>query len=531
MKRFALLVFVCLVAWSTRADAATGRDLATVHEAFVAVAELRLETAAELARGLSARLPDDPHVRFLLGSLEFHRGRYPEAVRSLEIATRSLRGHDLEQAGELLAIARSTAEATRGFVEARSSDGRYVVRFREGPDRILLPYAMDAMRREDEALQRILGVRVPGPIRLEIFADSRSLAQVSTLGVEAIERTGTIALCKWDKLMLTSPRALARGYPWTDTIAHELVHLVLARASRDHAPVWMQEGFAKYLETAYRGGAPTLELEPAAAALFDRRLREGNLLPFDAFHPSIALLPSQEDAALAFAEVSTLLAAFHRRFGDAGLRAVVTAVSAGTDARKAFADAVRMPFPRFEESVWAEARARPPVRRDSPARLPMRFVHGAAVDDAADVGVAEAARRLRLGDMLWSRGRPRAASVEYARASALAPRDPIVASRLGRSALEAGKADDAAAAARRILRDHPTHAPAHALLASALALAGDAPGAYRAAVEAIRQNPYDPAPHCVVAEASTSDDEREREAGACRTLGGAQSPSRGAAAR
>lgn len=495
MKRFALLVFVCLVAWSTRADAATGRDLATVHEAFVAVAELRLETAAELARGLSARLPDDPHVRFLLGSLEFHRGRYPEAVRSLEIATRSLRGHDLEQAGELLAIARSTAEATRGFVEARSSDGRYVVRFREGPDRILLPYAMDAMRREDEALQRILGVRVPGPIRLEIFADSRSLAQVSTLGVEAIERTGTIALCKWDKLMLTSPRALARGYPWTDTIAHELVHLVLARASRDHAPVWMQEGFAKYLETAYRGGAPTLELEPAAAALFDRRLREGNLLPFDAFHPSIALLPSQEDAALAFA------------------------------------DAVRMPFPRFEESVWAEARARPPVRRDSPARLPMRFVHGAAVDDAADVGVAEAARRLRLGDMLWSRGRPRAASVEYARASALAPRDPIVASRLGRSALEAGKADDAAAAARRILRDHPTHAPAHALLASALALAGDAPGAYRAAVEAIRQNPYDPAPHCVVAEASTSDDEREREAGACRTLGGAQSPSRGAAAR
>ena len=29
--------------------------------------------------------------------------------------------------------------------------------------------------------------------------------------LEAIERTGTIALCKWDKLMVTSPRALVRS--------------------------------------------------------------------------------------------------------------------------------------------------------------------------------------------------------------------------------------------------------------------------------------------------------------------------------
>ena len=131
------------------------------------------------------------------------------------------------------------------------------MRYADGLDAILVAYALQAMAAADEVLTRELGVRVPGPVRLEIFPDPSALAAVSRLSLEAIQRTGTIALCKWDRLMVTSPRALVRGYPWMDTIAHEYVHLVLSRASRDQAPVWFHEGMAKFFERRWRGERPS----------------------------------------------------------------------------------------------------------------------------------------------------------------------------------------------------------------------------------------------------------------------------------
>ena len=80
--------------------------------------------------------------------------------------------------------------------------------------------------------------------------------------------------------MITTPRALVRGYPWMDTIGHELVHLFLSRASRDRAPVWLQEGVAKFLERRWRGEPPAAHLDPAADGLLHRAVRGNTLLPF-----------------------------------------------------------------------------------------------------------------------------------------------------------------------------------------------------------------------------------------------------------
>jgi tetratricopeptide (TPR) repeat protein len=404
-------------------------------------------------------------------------------------------------------------------VHVRSGDGRYEVAFHEGPDRLLAPYALDAVRRADESIAAVLGYRVPGPIRLEIYETPSELSRVSGLTVEAIERTGTIALCKWDRLMVTSPRALARGYSWVDTISHELVHLVVARISRDHAPVWLQEGLAKFLERTFRTGRPALGRDPSSEALLSRAAREGRLLPFDSFHPSIAMLPSQEDAALAFAQVSTLIAMFHGRNGDEGLRHLLREVAGGVDPRTAIASIESMPFDTFYELVFEDVKGRP-APSAAPEMLPLRFTRRGPVaeDDVRDVRIEDAARHVRLGDMLWSRGRAGAAAAEYERAAAVAPQDPIVGSRLARSALEAGQPDRAIAAARRIIERYPTHAPAWAVLAQAQRLKNENEAAVASAFEAIRQNPFDPAPHCVLAEAFTDPRGRASADAACRSL-------------
>ena len=110
--------------------------------------------------------------------------------------------------------------------------------------------------------------------------------------------------------MVTTPRALAYGYPWLDSMNHELVHYAVSSLTGDRAPVWMQEGLAKFLERRWREPAGG-RLAPSMEHLLARALHSGKLISFDAMHPSMAKLPSAEDATLAFAEVANAIAYLH----------------------------------------------------------------------------------------------------------------------------------------------------------------------------------------------------------------------------
>ena len=106
--------------------------------------------------------------------------------------------------------------------------------------------------------------------------------------------------------MVVSPRATIFGYPWMDTLAHEYTHLVVSRLSHDTVPVWLQEGLTRLEQTRWRH-PPELQLSATEQALLAAALRKGRLITFDEMHPSMAKLPSQEAAALAYAEVYTLV--------------------------------------------------------------------------------------------------------------------------------------------------------------------------------------------------------------------------------
>ncbi|MCB9603745.1 MAG: tetratricopeptide repeat protein [Sandaracinus sp.] len=507
-----VLGLVVLQANGARADALTDAERALV--------ELRVEEAERAASELLAERPRDARVLRLAGLVRFHRGDYARAVGRLEASLAATpQGPDDDRA-MLLDLMRSTRDATQGFEESRSEDGRFVVLHAPGRDRALVPYALEAMRRADEALRAELGVRVPGPIRLEIFGSASELAKVSTLTEEAIATTGTIALCKWDKLMVTSPRALLRGYPWMDTIAHEYVHLVLSRASRDHAPVWLQEGVAKFLERRWREPSARPHLGPAMEAILHRAARENRLIAFDRIHPSIALLPSQEDAALAFAQVATFVARFYADHGAAGLQAAVARIAEGTDARRAIAEVAGTTFEQLERR-WRDDLRSAPAPEDAPRLMPRRLRGGEADEVAETSEVNENARRaLRLGDLLWARRRFGAAAVEYGRAHERAPDDPIVASRLARAAIEAGDAERAVAVLEPLAERYPEHAPTQAILARGRRMRGDESGARDAATAAIRLNPFDPMPHCDLALVERTEIARTVEADQCRLLGG-----------
>ncbi|MFK7990146.1 MAG: tetratricopeptide repeat protein [Sandaracinaceae bacterium] len=521
LRSAAVLAGMCLSLATTRARAMPpGADGVALRDATTALAELRVEDAAQTVDRLASAYPDDVDVAFERAMVRFYQGNYAGAVSDLDRAGDAGRLRSEEDRASLASLIRATHAATTHFVTSRSSDGRYQVRHAPGPDAVLVPYAIEAMRAADRTIGRDLGVSLPGPIRVEIYPTAASLAQVSSLTVEEIGRTGTIALCKWDRLMVTSPRALVRGYPWMDTVGHELVHMFLSRASRDHAPVWLQEGVAKFLERRWRGDPPTARLDPAAEGLLSAAVARDGLLPFERLHPSIARLDSQEEAALAFAQVATFVELFHQEHGGDGLRAAIRRVAEGQDAREALAEVAGIPFSALE-SRWQDSLRARPTPDASPSLLPLRLrPTDGQVDETGEVTEGRARRHMRLGDLLWDRRRPAAAASQYGRAHALAPDDPIVASRYARAALEGGRPQEAVDALAAFRERFPDHAPTWAVSGSAWVAIGNLEQARTALREAIRINPFDPQPHCDLAGATDDDDEAETERNACRALGG-----------
>ena len=497
-----------------------GKDVSRAAELIEA---LHLAESQQLLDELNREYPETGPIVFQRALLAFYRGEYAAAVQradhAIELVGAARAPKSWQSTRSLMA---ATHDLTRDYQVERSPDGRYSVAFPSGEDRVLLPYAFDVLSRMDRALTAVIGVAVPGPIRLEVYPSAAALAQVSTLTLEQIETSGTVALCKWNRLMITSPRALVRGYPWVDTIAHELTHLYLSYATQEQAPVWLQEGTAKLLERRWRDPNAPFELEPTSRALLMRANRDGKLLGFEQLHPSIALLPSQDDATLAFAQVSTFMAAFLRSHGEAALRTAFALIAKGTDARDALARASDTRFLDLERA-W---RAGLPKAAEvsAPRKLARRFrnTDGPAVtDESQDVAATEARRFLRLGDMLWSRQHARGAMIEYEKAHKVDVDDPIVAARLARAALAAADPSRSLAALEPLLERYPEHAPTHAVRGAALFELGRLDEARVALLEAIRINPFDPDPHCRLARIAKTSDETRTEQAACNALLGA----------
>lgn len=522
LARAACIVLLALLATSVDAapsDGKRARPSDPVALAADAIDELRLDDAEALLAKLGDAQESAPDALFQRARWAFHVGDYGEAVRltrrALDTARPSKRTHQWQEALDLM---QATDEVTRDHERITSPDGRYAVSFPPGRDRVLAPYVLDVVAAADRALASVFGTLIPGPIRVEIYPSPETLARVSALTEEQIRATGTVALCKWNRLMVTTPRALVRGYPWADTVSHELVHLVVSRVTGERAPVWLQEGTAKLLERRWRGETQA-RIDPASIAMLQEAVDEDALLTFDEMHPSIAMLPSQDAAALAFAEVETFMKRYVEEQGEESLRTAFVQIASGTDAREALASPTGKPFAKLE-AEWRHAlpKAPPPTK---PRTLPRRFRGGDAEDDAdesEDVAEATARRFLRLGDLLWDRQRFAAAATEYRKAHMADRTDPIVAARWGRAALETGDAAGAIAALEPQVDLYPSHGPTYAVLGSARLRAGERAAAAVALREALRINPFDPQPHCDLANASDDPAEVERERKTCKEL-------------
>jgi len=496
------------------------------------------EAAAALAT-LQHSAPDARDTKYVDGYHKFLTGDYEGAVRALEAATAG--ASPPPEARSLQDLAKAARDAVREFREERSAHA--VIRYAP-EDAVLAPYARDTVEAAVAALHDDLGFTPPMPIRVELYRSPTDLAAVSSLSVAEVARTGTIALCKWARLMVTTPRALAYGYPWLDSMNHELVHYAVSTLSGDRAPVWLQEGLAKFLERRWREPAGG-RIPPSMEHLLAKALRSGRLISFEAMHPSMAKLPSAEDATLAFAEVENAIAYLHSKGGMAALRDAIARVAAGQDAREAVAAAAGESWPQFERG-WRAFMVAQHYKTFPAIDIATTHIRKAnaiasgrkpAEEDALSATLKGSApyRFLRLGNMLLARERPRAAAAEYEKgAKAIgtgAHGDPssgwIFPVKLGRTYLALGEPDKALKALGAVQTIYPDLPWPHLIAGQAHLAMGDAAGAVDLLRASIAENPFDPRVHCALAEAygrvrATPAELMQREQRFCKELGSAE---------
>jgi tetratricopeptide (TPR) repeat protein len=445
----------------------------------------------------------DPETLALIGETHFSAGRYEEALAAMQKAVSA--GYD--DRWDDLGLYQRTADVMKDWSEVRRE--RAAVRFRPGVDEILVDEAMATVEGAEAHISGLLGGPPPGPVLLEIYPDGRSFIACSSLTEKDVQTTGVVALSRWSRLLLTSPRALGRGYEWKDTVAHEYTHLVVAHFTDNQAPVWLQEAIARYLDNRWRDGQDHFRLGVRDQALLATALREQDgqvdpkkpatahkgFVPFERMHPSLAKLPSAEMAALAYAQLASLMDFAFEQGGEDVLLEALPLVRQGEDPRVALARAAGATSFEKLERDWMQWLRTQRLEQRNGAEMPTALDGADEAETDPVMAQREDLRRwLRLGDLLLERGHPKAALVEYARAQSPGePASPLLANRVAKAYLSLKDTHSARRALEESLASYPEFALTHKTLGEILAAQGDVQGALQSYRRAADLNPFDPA--------------------------------------
>jgi hypothetical protein len=306
-----------------------------------------------------------------------------------------------------LNIARDCMRAMAGTVTVKDEVHRVHVRFQDDADSALAHLIGETVDKHRAVLAKDLGVEMPKPTRVDVVRDQFSLSAMTGLAYEAARTTGTVAIAKWGRVIMISPRAPSLGYAWRDTLAHELTHLALSRGTLDRAPLWLQEGVAKREETRWRAPLPSDDAVPAdliASIGLSKNLGR----PLDGIGPSIALLPSAREAMVVYAEVTSFVRFIAGdRAGEPGaitdkdaLPKLIKAYAKGLDTDKALVEVTGKDLKAWD-AIW-----RPWVATRTgklPAAVGLDDPKSKEAAKAEAKNELEAHRAFRLGQLLLAR--------------------------------------------------------------------------------------------------------------------------------
>ena len=457
------------------------------------------EAARQWAEQQLAGEPQNPLLHFLNSQALFYLGRYQDAINAVDAAIKLLPHPRFHAARDFMA---HTMQSTASLQPIDTAHFRIYL----DPERdaALAPYVGEVMERSYERLGSLFELSPTEKVRVEIFPTAATFYPASSLSTRDIEVSGAIGICKFNKIMLLSPRNLTRGYRWTDALSHEYIHYLIVHLSGNNAPIWLHEGIAKYFEDVWRL-PQSAWLSRRTESLLAHALRNNSFVGFKNMDPSLVKLDTTYQVQLAYAEAASAIDFILQRLGAPGLVRILRdlAQSQEEGAAAAIARVMGLDFDQFQ-SQWRQFLSAKPLQEYGDVRLP-RFElkeEGKLSNEDINKEIQSAAARMHahLGDRLRQRGRTQAAAEEYGRALEKDTASPYLLNKLAATWMVQGQWQQALPPLQRAQELDPDYATTYTNLGR-LYLAQQAYEQARLALwEAIQINPFDPTIHLYLAE-------------------------------
>ncbi|MFB0527871.1 MAG: tetratricopeptide repeat protein, partial [bacterium] len=433
-----------------------------------------VEKAMELAHKAVLEKREKADSFRLLGLSYFYQGNYDKAIEYLQNA--SLMEPKNEERRRLLSFVQGTKEITKEF--SNYSSEHFILRLGD-KDNLLVDYALHALEKAYQEIQDDLDYFPEEKVVVEIYPTTEGFTHASSLTPKQIEVSGAIGICKFNRIMIISPRCLVYGYRWLDALTHEFIHYLIAKLTGLNIPLWLNEGLAKYHETRWRVKQPNY-LIPLYKNVLLGAWREGKWIDFQKMKRGMPTLESREEVILAFAEVSLavdyLLQYHGRKKLIHFLRELGKTTGEGREERfekvEKHWDEIFYQFFEIDQKKFQS------VLRDFLEEMKLEETPGIAVDnfklkeEGKEVNELEeyigvgARGHVRLGDMYRQRGRLNVALIEYEKGLRKEPNNHVILNKMGKTYSALGKFTEAEDSFKKSLQANPNYGPTYTNLAT-----------------------------------------------------------------
>lgn len=140
-------------------------------------------------------------------------------------------------------------------------------------------------------------------------------------------------------------------------LSHELAHALIAAATRDQAPHWLQEGLAQHIETGMK------RRNPLPALVRDKRA-----LSFPAIDPVLRGFAEPQLVDLAYSEAAWTVHFIEARFGVQAIHRLLDAFAAGRTTEEAVQAACGLSPAELDRELWKWGTSEAPSSRFLAAR-------------------------------------------------------------------------------------------------------------------------------------------------------------------
>ena len=408
-----------------------------VYNGYQLVQDWDIASAEKISAHLLKKHPKSGDAHFLQARIEFMKGNYERSWKTLLKI-----GNNFKEIKDFKSRVDATRRASKNFISRETE--HFIFRFEEGPDEILIHYAEEVLEKSYRVLGKILNYYPKEKVLVEIYPDQKPFAQISPLTLKDIRTSGTVALCKYNRIMMISPGSLVRGFNWMDTLSHEYVHYILTKKSHNHLPLWMHEGLAKYLETHWRGDKQYLS--PIMETVLSNALKNNYRVPLESMMPSLAKLKTAEDVQLAYAEVSSMMEYLASVKGINIFSQILQDLSYGAEFKDIFVKHVGYDLTQFQNN-WESWVKNLELKNIPGIKILTTEFKNRKGPESKEYTALES-RRSRdftyLGDILKSRDHFKAAIIEYKKALSESPsHSPVLFNKLARTYLQTRKYNEA----------------------------------------------------------------------------------------